>query len=390
MLQFHRIVMTGVLLLPVTAADVRGQRLLEVDGIELYGEAQLLQPGGGTCNVLESDTSYESRKRNDGAPMDIWRLDFTVRNRSGRWLDHLIGRYQIASEWPECTNWDVPDSGSLAAKYSTLVEWGDSIGFVQESGRNVVSPGQSLTDTKLLIVLREAPAPRFSNWSMDFNFAINPPPTGTAAGAPDRRPEERQPLTATAEQESLFWRSIADSENTAEFEAYLMQFPNGVFRALAEARLAALRGRPDDPGTMGELSRTSPPGFAGIEEPTEEIGFCGLPLDEAVIIIERPTYYWSDTRVLWNAHGPQDKVYMAAHSIEDLQRFHDGAASITPRHEVHCAFEFEYSTPSGPVHTLARLYRLRRKVRLGEYHVQQEFADNHPSLAQMPFGRTKQ
>ena len=29
--------------------------------------------------------------------------------------------------------------------------------------------------------------------------------------------------------------------NPVEFEAYLAQFPNGVFRALAEARLAALR-----------------------------------------------------------------------------------------------------------------------------------------------------
>ena len=34
---------------------------------------------------------------------------------------------------------------------------------------------------------------------------------------------------------------MMNSTNPAEFEAYLSQFPNGVFRALAEARLAALR-----------------------------------------------------------------------------------------------------------------------------------------------------
>lgn len=45
---------------------------------------------------------------------------------------------------------------------------------------------------------------------------------------------------ATAEQENLFWQSIMNSTNPAEYEAYLAQFPNGVFRALAEARLAAL------------------------------------------------------------------------------------------------------------------------------------------------------
>ena len=48
------------------------------------------------------------------------------------------------------------------------------------------------------------------------------------------------PLAATAEQETVFWQSIANSTNPAEFEAYLAQFPNGVFRALAEARLAGL------------------------------------------------------------------------------------------------------------------------------------------------------
>ena len=46
---------------------------------------------------------------------------------------------------------------------------------------------------------------------------------------------------ASAELEGLFWQSIMNSTNPAEFEAYLSQFPNGVFRALAQARLAGLR-----------------------------------------------------------------------------------------------------------------------------------------------------
>ena len=50
---------------------------------------------------------------------------------------------------------------------------------------------------------------------------------------------------ATAEQETVFWQSIVDSTNPAMFEAYIAQFPNGVFRALAEARLAELRASPD-------------------------------------------------------------------------------------------------------------------------------------------------
>ena len=41
--------------------------------------------------------------------------------------------------------------------------------------------------------------------------------------------------------EVVFWQSIVNSTNAADFAAYLEQFPNGVFRALAQNRLVALR-----------------------------------------------------------------------------------------------------------------------------------------------------
>ena len=56
-------------------------------------------------------------------------------------------------------------------------------------------------------------------------------PPQTPAGAP----------AASAELESLFWQSVMNSTNPADFEAYLQQFPNGVFRTLAQNRQAALR-----------------------------------------------------------------------------------------------------------------------------------------------------
>ena len=60
------------------------------------------------------------------------------------------------------------------------------------------------------------------------------------------------PATAgTPELEIVFWQSIANSTNPAEFEAYLEQFPGGAFRALAEARLAALRGSAAAPNAAG-------------------------------------------------------------------------------------------------------------------------------------------
>ena len=61
------------------------------------------------------------------------------------------------------------------------------------------------------------------------------PQPASSTGAPSAAP------AATVEQETVFWQSIANSTNPAEFEAYLAQFPSGVFSALARARLAALQ-----------------------------------------------------------------------------------------------------------------------------------------------------
>ena len=54
-------------------------------------------------------------------------------------------------------------------------------------------------------------------------------------------PPAATPPPVSPDQENLFWQSVMNSTNPAEFEAYLRRFPNGVFSDLAEARLAALR-----------------------------------------------------------------------------------------------------------------------------------------------------
>ena len=52
--------------------------------------------------------------------------------------------------------------------------------------------------------------------------ATQQPSSGTAAAAAE----------GAAELDGLFWQSIMNSTDPAEFEAYLKQFPNGVFRAV--------------------------------------------------------------------------------------------------------------------------------------------------------------
>lgn len=48
------------------------------------------------------------------------------------------------------------------------------------------------------------------------------------------------PSQPSAEFELVFWQSIMNSTDPADFEAYLRQFPNGVFVELAQNRLSAL------------------------------------------------------------------------------------------------------------------------------------------------------
>ena len=55
-------------------------------------------------------------------------------------------------------------------------------------------------------------------------------------------------VSVRAQQETVFWQSIASSTQPADFRAYLEEFPDGVFARLATNRLAALeRTRSDVP-----------------------------------------------------------------------------------------------------------------------------------------------
>ena len=63
---------------------------------------------------------------------------------------------------------------------------------------------------------------------------------------------------ARVQQETVFWQSIADSEESADFEAYLRQFPEGTYRALATNRATALRAAAVDLQVVAE-SASDPP-----------------------------------------------------------------------------------------------------------------------------------
>ena len=182
---------------PVLAADARAELLFESNGVELHGTARLLLSGASTCNVLESDTSYESKQANHGAPMDVWRLDFQVLNRTGRWLDHLIAGYQIASEWPACTNWDRPEGLDVFVK----VDWAGAIGTIQEDRPERGRPGREAHGNETLRRAARRPAAAVLALVADFRNRLGRSGgrrTGSAGGRGGSAPRSGDASSAPA------------------------------------------------------------------------------------------------------------------------------------------------------------------------------------------------
>ena len=102
-------------------------------------------------------------------------------------MDHLIARHGIESKWLDSTNWSGP-SGT----YPEVVHWSSTVGHIQKSDRNVVTPGTTLTDTTLILAVDED-QPRFERWSIDFTFgsssgASEAAQTGSPPDTPPRSP----------------------------------------------------------------------------------------------------------------------------------------------------------------------------------------------------------
>ena len=77
-----------------------------------------------------------------------------------------------------------------------------------------------------------------------------------ASGAGSLTVADGLSATVRAQQENLFWESIVNSTNAADFEEYLRQFPTGIYRGLATNQLGVLRaGAGDAPANRPAVDR---------------------------------------------------------------------------------------------------------------------------------------
>ena len=219
--------MAMALVLLVMVTDGHAQRLLETDGIELRGTARVVTYGAAVCNVVEashSEEEYERIKANHGQPLDVWQLDFSVYNGSGKWLDHLIALYSIESKWPDCTNWsgDGPGGGP-SGTYSEPVQWTGTAGHIQETGRNVVAPGATLTATAFILVFHEDPPPQFADWSVNFTF-------GKSAGSDGDEGQKGRSGVSPGQPPPRLSAAKRKAKQRLPFEPEMVVIPGGRFR----------------------------------------------------------------------------------------------------------------------------------------------------------------
>ena len=114
------------------------------------------------------------------------------------------------------------------------------------------------------------------NWRSSRGAPSTGYPDGAQVEASPRHGASSSPALAGAAAaqaggaEVVFWQSIQNSTNPAEFEAYLEQFPDGVFRGLAQARLAALRAAAAREESPASAAATSAAEARGGEEPPRD------------------------------------------------------------------------------------------------------------------------
>lgn len=130
------------------------------------------------------------------------------------------------------------------------------------------------------------------------------------------------PIAGSGEHDLIFWRSVWRSTDAGDYEAYLEQYPEGAFAALAVNRLKALRAAasaaaepPPPPASAAEIDAE---GWRLVKNSLYWLGYYGGPLTGA-----------RDARVVGSIRAFQEARYerpTGSLARSQLQNLHDAAA----------------------------------------------------------------
>ena len=170
----------------LTAAPASAETFYNTDGVVFEGTIRQAVTAAAVCNVREENHPpdvYERLKANQGQPLHLWRVDFIVRNESGRELDYLRATSWVEVQHPPCTNWsgEGPGGGPVLPEPEPgpllRVLWGDYYQLQQMPYG--MRPGQEKRDA-LYLVAYHSDRPRFGEWDIDYTFAKE---AGAAGGS---------------------------------------------------------------------------------------------------------------------------------------------------------------------------------------------------------------
>ena len=118
-----------------------------------------------------------------------------------------------------------------------------------------------------------------------------------------------------AQQETVFWQSIVNSTNQADFEAYLARWPNGVYAPLARGRVTALRASVDP-------LRSNSPSAVVSDPPTarrrDGAVFRDCPDCPEMVVIPPGEFLMGSSaseQGRWDDEGPQHRVTVRSFAL---------------------------------------------------------------------------
>lgn len=218
-------------------AEVHIEADLEAWGIDAQDLLAMMQFEGTTVNILILDACRDNplpkRIQTRSAARGLRQLDMSGVEQS------VVVMYAAA---PGQTALDGPENGNGVFTAALLHS-------MQQEGATLEQVFKTTT-AKVIQDTDGAQRPwREGSIPYDFYFV---PKGSKVTIEPQPRPQPGAPVNM----EALFWQSIQGSDRKEDFEAYLAQFPDGTFARLAEVRVAALSVDPEEP----ELVEAQPGG----------------------------------------------------------------------------------------------------------------------------------
>ncbi|WP_052700470.1 SUMF1/EgtB/PvdO family nonheme iron enzyme [Methylocucumis oryzae] len=107
--------------------------------------------------------------------------------------------------------------------------------FTEKLLQHIHTPGLKITDLMMTVRQEVVQATDAKQIPVEENLLLRPFCFTVCSG---REPPPPAAPTDSVNLEVVYWNSIKDSDNPADFQAYLSQYPNGTFTRLARNRLA--------------------------------------------------------------------------------------------------------------------------------------------------------